>query len=123
MRYNRHDYFRYQFEPHLPATFRIQLNNEEKNMSNEGQCEILDISTGGVKFFTSYDLPVRSKKFTLLLEFKIHVHPFEILGNVAWRKSVVNGFQYGFDFDEGQQVDAIIIDELKHYTRRKKDEK
>ncbi|AXH98479.1 PilZ domain-containing protein [Sporosarcina sp. PTS2304] len=121
MRYNRHDYFRYQFEPHLPATFRLQLNNEEKKLSNEGQCEILDISTGGAKFFAFFDLPVRSEKLALQLIFTIHEHVFEIIGNVAWKKADERGFHYGFDFDEGQQVDAIIIDELKHYTRKMKE--
>ncbi|MDV6376947.1 PilZ domain-containing protein [Sporosarcina sp. GW1-11] len=121
MRYNRHDYFRYSFDPHLPATFRIQLTNEEKKLSNEGLCEILDISTGGVKFFTLFDLPVRSEKLALQLEFKIHEYPFEVLGNVAWKTTLDQGFQYGFDFNEGQQVEEIIIEELKHYARLMKE--
>lgn len=61
MRYNRHDYFRYEFNPQLPAKFRLQLDGEEKKLSNEGECELLDISTGGVKFFTFLDLPLHPK--------------------------------------------------------------
>ena len=121
MRYNRHDYFRYAFDPYIPATFRIQLNNEEKSLSNEGQCEIVDISTGGMKFVTHLDLPVRSKILALQLEFTIFKHPFEILGNVAWKKQTEFGFEYGFEFGEDQKVDALITEELKLHARKGKE--
>ncbi|PID21869.1 hypothetical protein CSV61_06535 [Sporosarcina sp. P3] len=121
MRYNRHDYFRYSFNSYIPATFRIQLKNEEKNLSNEGRCEILDISTGGVKFVTHLDLPVRSEMLALQLEFTIVKHPFEILGNVAWKKETEFGFEYGFEFGEDQNVDTLITEELKHHARKVKE--
>ncbi|PID02562.1 hypothetical protein CSV67_07960 [Sporosarcina sp. P2] len=121
MRYNRHDYFRYTFNPYIPATFRIQLNNEERSMSNEGNCEILDISTGGVKFVTHLDLPVRLEILALQLEFTIYQHHFEILGNVAWKKETEYGFEYGFEFDEEQKMDALITEELKHHARKVKE--
>ncbi|WP_301107826.1 PilZ domain-containing protein [Sporosarcina sp.] len=113
MRYNRHDYFRYEFEPRLPAKFRIQLEGEEKKLSNEGECELLDISTGGVKFFTFLNLPFQSKKLALQLEFTLHQHPFKLLGVVVWKHEAEHGFQYGFEFGEEQQADALIIEELK----------
>ena len=121
MRYNRHDYFRYPFDPYIPATFRIQLNNEEKILSNEGPCEIIDISTGGMKFVTHLDLPVRSEILALQLEFTIYKHPFEILGNVAWKKQTEFGFEYGFEFGEDQKVDSLITEELKHHARKVKE--
>ncbi|GKV65840.1 MULTISPECIES: PilZ domain-containing protein [unclassified Sporosarcina] len=113
MRYNRHDYFRYEFEPRLPAKFRIQLEGEGNRLSNEGECELLDISTGGVKFFTFLDLPLQSNKIELQLEFTLHQHPFELAGVVVWKQEAEHGFQYGFDFGEEQQADALIIEELK----------
>lgn len=121
MRYNRHDYFRYPFDPYIPATFRIQLNNEEKSLSNEGQCEVVDISTGGVKFVTHLDLPVRSELLALQLDFIIFKHPFEIMGNVAWKKPAEYGFEYGFEFGEDQKVDALITEELKLHARQQKE--
>lgn len=121
MRYNRHDYFRYPFNPYIPATFRIQLNNEEKSMSNEGQCEILDISTGGVKFVTHLDLPVRSEILALQLEFTIYKQPIEILGNVAWKKATEYGFEYGFEFGEDHKMYTLITEELKHHARKEKE--
>ncbi|WP_153732361.1 PilZ domain-containing protein [Sporosarcina obsidiansis] len=117
MRYNRHDYFRYEFNPHLPARFRIQLQNKDKTLSNEGECELLDISTGGVKFFTFLDLPLQSQKLDLQLEFTLYQHPFEIIGHVVWKHAFERGFQYGFEFGEEQQVDDLIVQELKQYTR------
>lgn len=117
MRYNRHDYFRFEFEPRLPAKFRIQLDSEEKKLSNEGECELLDISTGGVKFFTFLDLPLQSKKLELQLEFTLHQHPFELLGGVVWKHEAEHGYQYGFEFGEEQQADALIIEELKQRKR------
>ncbi|ARD49081.1 PilZ domain-containing protein [Sporosarcina sp. P33] len=121
MRYNRHDYFRYSFEPYIPATFRIQLNNDKKILSNEGQCEIADISTGGVKFITNLDLPVRSEVLAIQLDFTIFTHPFELFGNVVWKKVAEEGYQYGFEFGEDQHADALIIEELKHHARKVKE--
>src|SRR5699024_7968833 len=100
---------------------RIQLNNEQKSLSNEGQCEIVDISTGGVKFVTNLDLPVRSEILALQLEFIIFKHPFEILGNVAWKTQLKYGFEYGFEFGEDQKVDTLITEELKHHARKVKE--
>ena len=120
MRYNRHDYFRYEFKPHLPARFRLQLDDKEKKLSNEGECELVDISTGGVKFFTFLDLPLHLKKLDLQLEFTLYQHPFEILGTVVWKQPATRGFHYGFEFNEEQQVDALIVEELKHRTRFEK---
>ncbi|MBY0221742.1 PilZ domain-containing protein [Sporosarcina aquimarina] len=120
MRYNRHDYFRYEFNPQLPAKFRLQLDDEEKKLSNEGECELLDISTGGVKFFTFLDLPLHPKKLTLQLEFMLYQHRFEILGAVVWKQFVQHGFQYGFEFGEEQRVDAQIVEELKKRARLEK---
>ncbi len=121
MRYNRHDYFRYIFDPYIPATFRIRMNSDDQHLSNSGQCEIVDISTGGVKFVTHLDLPVRSKILALQLEFVVFKHPFEIFGNVAWKKQTEFGFEYGFEFGEDQKVDALITEELKHHARRMKE--
>lgn len=86
MRYNRTDFFRYQFSPSLPAIFRLQLNNEEHYLSNEAKCEILDISTGGAKFFAHLDLPIRSNKVAVQLEFTLYKQPLEVLGNIVWKK-------------------------------------
>lgn len=121
MRYNRHDYFRYIFDPYIPATFRIRINSDDQQLSNVGPCELVDISTGGVKFVTHLDLPVRSEMLELQLEFVIFKHPFEILGNVAWKKQTEFGFEYGFEFGEDQKVDALITEELKHYARKMKE--
>ncbi|GEN82967.1 hypothetical protein SLU01_12790 [Sporosarcina luteola] len=114
MLYKRHEYFRHSFGTPLEATFRILVEGST-NESNPGKCLLLDISPGGSKIISSFDLPVEgmSGSIHLKLEFTLFETPIDIDGKIAWKKHTVDGFQYGIDFVEDPSVAKLIVDELK----------
>lgn len=119
MRYNRHDYFRYQFTRPLPAVFRIQMTASAK-MSNSSECEIIDLSTGGAKLFTFLELPVQSELATMQLEFKLIEEPLILTGEIAWKRTADRGYEYGMQFEKDAAAEAIMIAELKQYARQER---
>ncbi len=56
MLYKRQEYFRHSFGTPLDATFRI-LAGEGTSESNPGSCQLLDISPGGAKIETDFNIP------------------------------------------------------------------
>lgn len=112
MLYKRHEYFRHSFGTPQDATFRIVVG-ESAAESNPGDCLLLDISPGGTKITTDFDLPVEKGPVSLRLNFTLFETPIEIVGNIAWKKQPIGGFQYGIDFVEDASISKLIIDELK----------
>ena len=112
MLYKRHEYFRHSFGTPLNATFRIVIG-EGANESNPGDCLLLDISPGGTKIATDFDLPSEKGPVTVRLHFTLFDTPIDVEGNIAWKKQSVGGFQYGIDFVEDSSIAKLIVDELK----------
>lgn len=112
MLYKRHEYFRHSFGTPLDATFRIVVG-ESATKSNPGECLLLDISPGGSKIITDFDLPSEKGPISLWLHFTLFETPIEIEGEIAWKKQSVDGFQYGIDFVEDASISKLIVDELK----------
>ncbi|MFC5604669.1 PilZ domain-containing protein [Sporosarcina koreensis] len=112
MLYKRHEYFRHSFGTPLDATFRIVVG-EGATESNPGDCFLLDISPGGTKIITDFDLPSEQGPVSLRLNFTLFETPIEIEGKIAWKKQSIDGFQYGIDFVEDPSIEKLIVDELK----------
>lgn len=112
MLYKRHEYFRHSFGIPLDATFRIVVG-EGATKSNPGNCILLDISPGGTKIATDFNLPSEMGPVSLRLNFILFETPIEIEGKVAWKKQSFGGFQYGIDFVEDPSIAKLIVDELK----------
>lgn len=112
MLYKRHEYFRHSFGTPLDATFRIVVG-EGATKSNPGDCLLLDISPGGTKIITDFDLPTEQGPVSLRLNFTLFETPIEIEGKIAWKKQSIDGFQYGIDFVEDPSIEKLIVDELK----------
>jgi hypothetical protein len=112
MLYKRHEYFRHSFGTPLNATFRIVIE-EGANESNPGDCLLLDISPGGTKIATDFDLPSEKEPVTVRLHFTLFETPIDVEGVIAWKKQSVGGFQYGIDFVEDPSISKMIVDELK----------
>lgn len=114
MRYNRHDYFRYTFKQPLPATFRIRLDDVGSKLSNEGECQLIDLSTGGAKIFSMLEFPDRAEPVILHLRFQIYERPIEVPGKIIWKQAFSHGFQYGCSFEmETKDLSEQIVHELK----------
>ncbi|MFS0688479.1 PilZ domain-containing protein [Sporosarcina sp. 179-K 8C2 HS] len=112
MLYKRQEYFRHSFGTPLKASFRI-LVGEGANESNPGDCLLLDISPGGTKIATDFNLPVEKEPVSVRLHFTLFETPIEIGGKFVWKKQSVGGFQYGIDFVEDPSISKLIVDELK----------
>ena len=81
--------------------------------SNPGSCLLLDISPGGSKIVTDFNLPPEKGTVSLRLDFTLFETPIEIEGKIAWKKQSTGGFQYGIDFVEDPSIAKLIVDELK----------
>lgn len=118
MLYKRTEYFRYTFGEPLDAEFRIL---KSKDQSNPGQCKMIDLSPGGAKLYSSFNIPAGTDGAKLLLKFTVYNYPLEIQGKVLWKKPFNQGFMYGFEFKEDQKNGELIVDELKLRRRSETD--
>lgn len=113
MLYKRTEYFRYTFGEPVEAEFRILLAAGEGQQSKLGECKLVDLSPGGAKLFSAFNIPVDGDDVRLYLKFIIHDFPIGVYGVILWKKPFGNGFMYGFEFDEDTEVGQLIIGELK----------
>ncbi|MBD7985140.1 PilZ domain-containing protein [Sporosarcina sp. Sa2YVA2] len=122
MQYKRHEYFRYTFDQPIEAVMQILLSDGSAE-SNRGTCELLDISPGGTKVFTEFNLPEMRGPVQLRLIFTLFEQPITIAGEIAWKKQVFGGFQYGIDFIEDAASANLIVGELKLRRQHEADDK
>lgn len=113
MLYKRNEYFRYTFGNPLEGEFRIVIDDEHGGESSPGDCQLIDISPGGAKLFTKYDIPVERRSVRLCIKFTLLESPIEVPGVIVWRKPYSSGYMYGYDFDEDAALEQIIVEELK----------
>lgn len=112
MLYKRHEYFRHLFRNPLDATFRILLV-DGAGESNPGTCRLLDISPGGTKIYSNFDMPDGRGPLHLRLTFTLFQEPLTIEGEIVWKKKTLDGYQYGIDFIKNPTIEKLIVDELK----------
>ncbi|MEK3935437.1 PilZ domain-containing protein [Sporosarcina sp. FSL W7-1349] len=118
MLYKRTEYFRYTFGEPLEAEFRIL---KAEGQSNPGECKVLDLSPGGAKLYSTYDIPVGQKDVRLSLKFTVYNYPLDISGKVLWKKPFNQGHMYGFEFEEDRKIGELIVGELKLRRRAEAD--
>ncbi|MFS0575470.1 PilZ domain-containing protein [Sporosarcina sp. 179-K 3D1 HS] len=119
MLYKRTEYFRYTFGEPLDAEFRIL---KAEGQSNPGECKMVDLSPGGAKLYSSYDIPIgQDEAPRLSLKFTVYNYPLEVPGTVLWKKPFNQGHMYGFEFDEDRKIGELIIGELKLRRRAETD--
>ena len=112
MLYKRQEYFRHSFGTPLDATFRI-LAGEGTSESNPGSCQLLDISPGGSKIETDFNIPTVKGQLSVRLKFTLFKTPINVEGTIVWKKQSTDGYQYGIDFVEDPSLSKLIVDELK----------
>lgn len=118
MLYKRTEYFRYTFGKPLKAEMRIVVKNGVDRESSPGDCQLIDISPGGAKIFSHFDIPLDGTlPVRLHLKFKLHEEMIDLLGVIVWKKPYSEGYMYGYDFDENAELEKLIVEELK--LRRK----
>lgn len=85
--------------------------------SSIGKVKVLDISPGGLKIETVYNIPV-NKPIDLQLTFAINDENFVLTGRVLWQIRRSKNFQYGIRLEATPDNKQKIIDELKKYSKK-----
>ena len=113
MYYKRTEYFRFMFKEPLEAELRIIIDEAEGIETHRGPCHLIDLSPGGFKFFSEYDIPLGEKPVRLRLNFVLHEETIEVRGILVWKNPFKHGFMYGYEFDEDATMEKTIVEQLK----------
>lgn len=113
MYYKRTEYFRFMFKEPLKAELRIIIDEEEGLETHRGPCHLIDLSPGGSKFFSEYDIPLGDQPVRLKLNFVLHEEPIDVRGILVWKKPSTDGYMYGYEFDEDGAMEKLIVEQLK----------
>lgn len=122
MIYKRTEYFRYVFGAPFEAQFRLVLDEKAGTKSGRGKCKLLDLSPGGAKLTTEYDIPFEREPVQLALEFMLFQERIEVTGNLVWKTQLPDAYQYGFEYDPGFEKERLIIEELKLLSKAEMEE-
>ena len=113
MFYKRLEYFRYTFGKPLEAKFRIIIANSNGKESKMGDCSLVDLSPGGAKLFANFDIPLEHDPVKIHLQFTLNETQIDASGPLVWKKPYQGGHLYGFDFEEDEVREELIVAELK----------
>lgn len=117
----RKEHFRFSFIEPIEAVFRIiRISDQVENSpfkSSAGKIEIVNISPGGLKIRTVYDIPI-NKPIFLEFNFTIHKYVFTLVGKVAWREKADGLFYYGIKLTITPDLKRKITDEVKSFSSR-----
>ncbi|ARI78347.1 PilZ domain-containing protein [Halobacillus mangrovi] len=114
MRYRRQETLRYSFETPPPARFKLIKGGEKHVHSSTGKGQVIDISPGGMKLFTTVHIP-SEKKVQLFVHTAIAQVDLSFTADVVWENQVNDGYHYGLDFI-GDHQDKVIH-ALKEYRK------
>lgn len=103
--HRRQEPFRYEFPVPHDASFYISRFKDKEHRSKTGKGVLLDISLGGLRLKTSFDLP---EKCELTFDFVIAEKPLRPIGEIVWKRQQGRYFLYGVDFvDEDQKPELL----------------
>ena len=123
MLYKRTEYFRHTFGTPLDAAFRIMIADGTGKESGLGECFLIDLSPGGAKMYSKFDIPFQSDSVHLHLEFTLYQVKIDVKGLVVWKKPYHGAYSYGLEFEEDVQKEHLIVKELKLLRKSEIDEK
>lgn len=113
MHYKRGEAFRFAFSEPVPAEFSIHLKNSDQPGTGTGDAELLDISPGGTRMRTSYDIPINRDALAVRLRFFLYQQPISTDGVIVWKEAAEGRWTYGVDFEEDPAVTGRIVADLK----------
>lgn len=112
--HRRQEPFRYEFSVPHDVSFYISRVSGRESHSKSGKGVLVNISTGGLRLKTSFDLP---EKCELTFAFIIAEQTLQPVGEIVWKRTSGHDFLYGVDFtSEAEKND--ILKALKLYTRQ-----
>jgi len=110
--YRRKESFRFTFEPTETATLQITGNESESSIYT---CDLVDISPGGARLFTTARFDQYSSTNVQLM-FTLFKKELTVAAEMVWKRPSRNGTLIGLQF---LQNETHVITELK--LRRYKD--
>ncbi|GKV67536.1 hypothetical protein NCCP2716_00340 [Sporosarcina sp. NCCP-2716] len=113
MHYKRDEAFRFPFSVPVPAEFSIHLKNSDQPGTGTGDAELLDISPGGTRMRTAYDIPVKRDTIAVRLRFILYQQPISTDAVIVWKVASDGCWTYGVDFDEDPAISEQIVTDLK----------
>lgn len=118
MNFKRQEGFRFVFNEPIDAMFRLMINGASNNETYD--CKILDISPRGIKMFSEAKFGEYLNHTTLQIEvqFVLDVTMIRATGEIAWSKPYANGNQFGVLFHAREDIDELIISEMKRRRKR-----
>ena len=121
MHFKRQEGFRIVFNEPIEASFKLLINGQPVEALGSSPCKILDISPKGVKMFSEVKFGEYINRATLQVElqFVLDVTPIQAIGEIVWSKPFGRGNQYGVLFQAQEDIDELIVSEMK--LRRKKE--
>ncbi len=119
---SRKEGFRYEFGSPLPCTFEVSSIDDSPLDSNSGAATIINISPHGIKMGSELDIPINGRKIGIKLEFVIMNAPIVVHGHLVWQKREFKHYTYGVHLEIGESVERTIIEELKQFTKRLRQE-
>lgn len=117
----RNEPFRYDFIPAVPCLIQLCEIDSSKLESKQGQAELLDLSPKGCKLDTPLNFRTNQHSCKLILSFEL-TQPMTIRGSILWQEQKAHSLHYGIQFDEEEQIQQIITDELKKYAKKQREE-
>jgi len=117
----RKEGFRFVFNQPIDARFKLLVSGQAIEAIGSCPAQILDISPRGAKMFSEVKFGeyIHSSTLQVELQFVLDVTTIQAIGEVVWSKPFGKGYQYGVQFQAQENIDELIISEMK--KRRKKE--
>lgn len=113
MEYKRFEPFRHTLMNTVDVNYSFIV--DEVAVTKTGK--IVDISPSGISMITAEALTEKQLKSVITFSFCLHEQEIQAIGFIRWKKFHKEGFQYGVDLSTTEEIENLIIDELK--IRRK----
>lgn len=115
LEYKRFESFRHVLTQAVDVQYSFVV--DEIAMTKTG--EIVDISPSGICMVTTESLSEQQLKSVITFTFCLHQQEIKAIGFIRWKKFHKEGFQYGVDLNTTEELENLIISELK--LRRKQE--
>lgn len=107
-RFKRDEPLRYEFAQPLDVSFYLSRLRGKNSQSSRGKGVIKNISPGGLRLVTTFDLP-KGDELEITFEFSIANHTIQPIGYIVWKEKKINSFLYGVNFISDDYKQDIIL--------------
>lgn len=117
---NRSEYFRFEFEQPIDATFRIIEVNGVEKISKLANAKIVNLSPHGIRLITSLNFELEySNRIKLEITFSLdNNNPIVVNGVFVWQKKEIKDYSYGINIISTEESEKKIIEELKKFSKQ-----